>query len=772
MARTSPEFLWKYHSILVICAAAAILPGAAKAQPAGTATRIQTVPSGLSFQVDGQTYVGPMTAMWPAGSKHTLYATPNQSQNNGTYGLVDWEFPGGKLLSNPVTITADPSITEFTAVFLGGYELSIQFNSCQSASPCGGPGVITVNNVPITSDQNQWFAAGSVVILQAFPNPGYVFEGWTPGLGQLIQGLQDTVTMNSALTVRPVFQGARPVNFATSPPGLQVLADRTPVTTPAMFEWGYGSLHSVGGISPQQDSARKWWAFSSWSDGGALNHAYTVANAGGADTLTATYVPAEHVAFVTSPLNLNLTIDGRSNSTPYVFMWGVGETHQIDASAQQTDSQGRIWAFANWSVGGPAVQNFVVPVTADSNMEITATFGPLAHVTVGSSLSGVTVTVDGVGCAVPCTVQRAVGASVRIGAPASIPLSAGSRADFAGWSVNGAAPGSPGDWTGTLSGDPLNLTAVYRTMNLLATAADPAGSAAWQTVPSSPDGFYDAQSTVAIAVSPLPGFRFRAWTGDLSGSAPSGTLSMSVPRTVKALFDSVPYIAPSGVSNAAGITPNPGLAPGSVVSIFGANLAPLTASSSDSPLPQTLGGVTVRIGDRLLPLMFVSPGQINLQLPPDLPIGPNALDVGVPGLPDALAPFTVVRDAPGLFQQVVNNQPFAVVLHEDGSLVTSDSPARHGELLSLYGTGLGPTAPTRPEGFAVPALPPYALLDAATVLVGDATIAPENAFAAPGRVGIDIVQFRLSEGGPTGVNAALHVTLGDADSNQVLLPVE
>ena len=198
----------------------------------------------------------------------------------------------------------------------------------------------------------------------------------------------------------------------------------------------------------------------------------------------------------------------------------------------------------------------------------------------------------------------------------------------------------------------------------------------------------------------------------------------------------------------------------------------MTASDSDSPLPQSLGGVTVRIGDRLLPLMFVSPGQINLQLPPDLLTGPNALAVSVPGLPDALAPFTVVRDAPGLFQQVVNNQAFAVVLHEDGSLVTSDSPARQGELLSLYGTGFGPTAPTRPEGFAVPALPAYALLDAAAILVGDATLTPENAFAAPGRVGIDVVQFRLPEGGPTGVNAPLHVTLGDADSNLVLLPVE
>src|ERR1019366_6110248 len=77
---------------------------------------------------------------------------------------------------------------------------------------------------------------------------------------------------------------------------------------------------------------------------------------------------------------------------------------------------------------------------------------------------------------------------------------------------------------------------------------------------------------------------------------PSGVVTMSAPRVVKALLDPVPYIAPAGVMNAAGATPQAGVAPGRILSIFGVNLAP------DGMLPQTLGGLTVRVGDRILPL--------------------------------------------------------------------------------------------------------------------------------------------------------------------------
>ena len=121
---------------------------------------------------------------------------------------------------------------------------------------------------------------------------------------------------------------------------------------------------------------------------------------------------------------------------------------------------------------------------------------------------------------------------------------------------------------------------------------------------------------------------------------------------------------------------------------------------------------------------------------------------------------------------MVNGQTFGVAIHEDGSPVTGDSPAQRGELLTLYGTGLGPADHVRPEGFVLPKSPAYVMLDGVNVQVGDAVIAAEHAFAAPGRVGIDAVQFRLSDSAPTGTNASLHVTINGQDSNTVLFPVQ
>jgi uncharacterized protein (TIGR03437 family) len=113
-----------------------------------------------------------------------------------------------------------------------------------------------------------------------------------------------------------------------------------------------------------------------------------------------------------------------------------------------------------------------------------------------------------------------------------------------------------------------------------------------------------------------------------------------------------------------------------------------------------------------------------------------------------------------------------VALHEDGSAVTTDSPARRGELLTVYGTGFGPTDHMRPVGFAVPQTPPYLLLDVAGVLVGDAVLPAENALAAPARVAVDAVQFRLTDGAPSATNAPLRLSINGQQSNTVFLPVQ
>ena len=765
------KFDWKYVPIFVILALSMALAPVFHAQTQGSLTRITPVPDGAGYLVDGQYYTHASSALWPAGSKHTLWV-PNlvQTSQLGTqYVFTDWEFSGGSL-PNPVTVTASSAITEYRAVFTTNYGLSLAFGlSCPDLSNCASPGTVLVNGAPYIATATVYLAANSSAILQAFPNPGYVFTGWGQGANQTVVGFQNTVNMAYPMTVYPEFQPARQVNLLTNPPNLALLADRALVPTPVAMEWAINSVHTVGANSPQKDKVGKYWSFQSWSDGSTdLNHAYTVASSSMPTSLTANYIGAGLVSILTQPTGLKVKVDGQYNVLNATFFaWGVGEKHHLEAPAQQTDAQGRVWQYSSWSNGGAATQDIIVPPEAETNgMTYTVTYTPLTKLTVTSSLPGLSVQLDGVACTTPCETLRNPGTQVRVSAPASVPQGDGVRADFDGW------PGTTGDLVVTVGDTAVTLTANYHQLYRLSTASDPVNGAVWTVLPASADGFYRVNTNVALSLATQPGYKFRRWDGDLSGTIPSGVVTMSAPRSVKALFDPVPYIAPMGVMNAAGTTPQPGVAPGSIVSIFGVNLATLTAVAPDGMLPQTMGGLTVAVADRLLPLFFVSPGQINAQVPDDLATGDYVLTVSPSGAPQVRANFTVVRNAPGLFPVPVDGQTIAnaMAMHEDGSAVTADAPAKAGELLTLYGTGFGPAERPRPEGLPIPESPSYNLVDAVTVQVGQLAIPAEKAYAVVGRCGIDAVQFRL-DGSVTGT-VTLRVTINGVDSNTLMLPVQ
>src|SRR5439155_5858594 len=67
------------------------------------------------------------------------------------------------------------------------------------------------------------------------------------------------------------------------------------------------------------------------------------------------------------------------------------------------------------------------------------------------------------------------------------------------------------------------------------------------------------------------------------------------------------------IVNAADLTPS--VAPGALISVFGANLNPTNASTREMPLPTAIGQSCLLVNGAAMPMMFVSPGQINAQLP-------------------------------------------------------------------------------------------------------------------------------------------------------------
>ena len=127
-------------------------------------------------------------------------------------------------------------------------------------------------------------------------------------------------------------------------------------------------------------------------------------------------------------------------------------------------------------------------------------------------------------------------------------------------------------------------------------------------------------------------------------------------------------------------------APGSFFSIFGVNLASKPDSAGAIPLPPTLGTTSVTVNGEAAPLFFVSPGQINAQVPWDIQPGLATVVVKNGASASNAAALNVPAAAPGL---VFYGDNRAVVQNQDYSLNTQSSPAKVGDVLMAYFTGGG-----------------------------------------------------------------------------------
>lgn len=225
----------------------------------------------------------------------------------------------------------------------------------------------------------------------------------------------------------------------------------------------------------------------------------------------------------------------------------------------------------------------------------------------------------------------------------------------------------------------------------------------------------------------------------------------------------------SAIVNGASFAPGP-VAPGSIVSVFGANMASSTAQASGLPLPVSLGDVSVSINGIAAPLFYASPSQLNVQVPyevPPPPLGPALpiLLVSIGGGSYWALPLPVQPTAPAVF--LVGNR--AAALNQDLTLNGDKNPAAAGSVISVFLTGQGAVVPAVATGRGAPASP----LSPATAPFS-ATIGGKNAEVlflglAPGFAGLAQANIRVPAL-PAG-DHPLIVTIGGVSSNPALIAV-
>lgn len=205
-----------------------------------------------------------------------------------------------------------------------------------------------------------------------------------------------------------------------------------------------------------------------------------------------------------------------------------------------------------------------------------------------------------------------------------------------------------------------------------------------------------------------------------------------------------PAIAADGVVNAASY--RYGLTPAGMATIWGSNLAGGSLPAvAGLPLPTELAGVRVLLNGQPVRLLYVSDSQINFVAPSSIlgnnvPVQVEFLGAGATDRSEATVVPVRFND-PGIFFNPSNNVAAALV---SGTPFTTDvRPVAGGEVLEVYGTGLGAVTASSTPGLAETVRRPVAL-------VGGQEAEVLFSGYAPGFPGLYQVNVRIPTGMPPG----------------------
>jgi uncharacterized protein (TIGR03118 family) len=235
------------------------------------------------------------------------------------------------------------------------------------------------------------------------------------------------------------------------------------------------------------------------------------------------------------------------------------------------------------------------------------------------------------------------------------------------------------------------------------------------------------------------------------------------------VLQAAPAMTSASVVNAASYTAT--ISPGGFIDIAGLNLSPTTRTWTTTDfvagkLPTSLTGVGVTVNGKPAYINYISPTQIDAIAAADTAQGPVQVVVTNNGLAGAPVTATMATYAPGFF---ITKSNYIAALHADGTVIgpsglyPNSSPTKSGETISLYCTGLGPTA-TSQDGLLVASAVNTSTLPTVTVNGVTATVTSSTLSSA----GLNQVNITVPAGTPNGDQAVV-LTIGGVKSQATAL---
>jgi adhesin/invasin len=234
-------------------------------------------------------------------------------------------------------------------------------------------------------------------------------------------------------------------------------------------------------------------------------------------------------------------------------------------------------------------------------------------------------------------------------------------------------------------------------------------------------------------------------------------------------------LQPTIIAVVNGASFQPGGAPRAIETIFGANLSDAVYLASSYPLPTQLGPTSVTVNGIAAPLFYVSPTQINFEIPSGAPTSTIQVVVNNQATVSSRAlrasqghssALTVVD--PGLF---VTPDKRAAALNGDLSPHTAATPIPAGGYVILYLTGEGSVTPAVPDGTPAP-VNPLSTIDApAQVNIGGASAQVTYQGLAPGYAGLAQINAIVPSGLTPG-DQPVFITINGVPSNSGVITVK
>ncbi len=264
--------------------------------------------------------------------------------------------------------------------------------------------------------------------------------------------------------------------------------------------------------------------------------------------------------------------------------------------------------------------------------------------------------------------------------------------------------------------------------------------------PSTYDGYVCFSYYMTVAGSPaasVPGaWSIRAFWNQSTTPLFTLAFNLTVPSTL-------PAIQPGGVVNSATLAD--GLTSGGFLTVLGSNLSTNGTQGwtvTGNKLPTATAGTQVLVNGKAAYVSYASPNQINAIAPADAFVGPVSVQVITAA--GASTPATVTKRpaAPGLFMIYDGGRRYAVATLSDGAFAAPaglispsvrSRPARPGEVVALWATGLGATTPPFPDGQVITVQNRGVLASPYTVTIGGKAVQADWA----GIVGAGLYQVNV-----------------------------